>query len=234
MSSQALDLTPADVAEAAQSAGVGLFLDDFGNPFASFPCDRPATHRENWPISVKSKSFVRCLRSLLKRSRNWSLRRPLLRETVELLEAAAEERSEIITLSNRVASFEDGILIDRADADWNAIFVNDQGWRPLVLDTPRFRRHRHQMPLPEPTEGGSLDELFTFIPTPDPQHRLLLLTWLVSALVPTVTTPVTALRAAHIEWRIVGMSCPTPVSNSWSSLCRTLADRRLVESCGSG
>lgn len=93
----------------------------------------------------------------------------------------------------RIASLDDKIYVDLCDERWRAIEVDAAGWR--VVDDPpvRFRRARGMLALPEPTRGGSLDELREFVNVPDDAAWALVKAWLVAALAGDGPTPVLAL-----------------------------------------
>jgi hypothetical protein len=73
--------------------------------------------------------------------------------------------------------------IDLCDANWRAVRISTDGWE--VVDQPEvfFRRAQGMKPLPVPEEGGSLDELQSFINVSSDQFTLVK-GWLLAALRP--------------------------------------------------
>ncbi len=181
---------PEEVVALLKKTKIAFFHDEFGQLFADIDCGQPTPHREQWPLSPKSRPLCRRIRAIARKRKKWNLTRRVLRETIELLEADADGRTQEVTLSNRISESDGRIWIDMADPSWRSIEVDADGWRVASDNTPRFRRHRHQAALPDPVQGGKIDELFEIIPTDDESDRLLLLTWLISALMPSVITPI--------------------------------------------
>lgn len=214
--------SPEAIVKEIVKAGATFFLDDLGRAYASIPCREPMPHRENWPLSYKSKTCRRLLRSLIPIQLRGSIQRQCFREAIDLMEAIAADRTQEVTLANRISRSHDGsILIDMADPCWRAIQVSEKGWS--VQDTERavFRRHKHQRALPTPIPGGDINRLFDFVPTAEQKDRLLTLAWLVSALVPDVMTPI-----------MLRIGQPGGAKSTTSMMLRSLIDPSTTEILG--
>ena len=75
------------------------------------------------------------------------------------------------------------IYIDLADKEWRAIEIDEDGWR--VVDEPPvyFRRSNGMKSLPEPLEGGSIDnDLRPLLNVKNDNEFVLAVAWLLAAL----------------------------------------------------
>ena len=91
----------------------------------------------------------------------------------------------------RVGEQNSRLYVDLCDKQWRVVEIDARGWR-IRDDSPvRFLRRRGMMPLPEPTRGGSLDELRPFLNVKGGEEDFLLVTaWLVAVLRPKGPYPV--------------------------------------------
>ena len=112
---------------------------------------------------------------------------------LSVLEAKARFEGDEHAVFLRVAPHDGGIVIDMADAAWQAIEVTADGWQ--VIDNPpvRFRRAKAMLPMPMPAAGGSIGELRQFINVTD-EHYPLVLASLVAYLRPVGPYPVLCLH----------------------------------------
>ena len=120
-------------------------------------------HRETW--SIKSTSFRRWLIHqyfLLTKSAPGA---EAVRQAVEMIEAKASfgEDVPVREVFIRVGGHDGAIYIDLCDEDWNVVKVTTDGWS--IVDNPpvRFRRKPGMLPLPEPEQGGSIEDLRPFV-----------------------------------------------------------------------
>jgi hypothetical protein len=97
----------------------------------------------------------------------------------------------------RVAKHEGSLYIDLGTKDWQIVRVSADGWEIIPYsDCPvRFHRPECQLPLPIPTRGGSLDDLWRLLNFKEPD-RPLVLGWLLSCLTPDGAKPILALSGA--------------------------------------
>ena len=97
----------------------------------------------------------------------------------------------------RVARYEGSVYIDLGTKDWRIVRVSPDGWEIIPYsDCPvRFYRPECQLPLPIPTRGGSLDDLWRLLNFKE-SDRPLVLGWLLSCLTPDGAKPILALSGA--------------------------------------
>ena len=120
-------------------------------------------HRETQRI--KSINFKRWLMHQYWLNTGQTASSEAVRQAVEMIEAKALFDSDVPVreVFVRVGSQEGKVYIDLCDDQWRAIEVTQEGWH-VVNDPPvRFRRARGMLPLPEPEQGGSIEELRPFV-----------------------------------------------------------------------
>ena len=109
------------------------------------------------------------------------------------------------SVHTRIAETDGGILLDLADDQWRAVKITSAGWT-VITDVPvKFRRTRGALPIPEPTRGGSLDELHPFINLPDETQWSLFKAFLISALRPNRPQPILILTGEQGVGLVSGM-----------------------------
>lgn len=86
---------------------------------------------------------------------------------------------------------QDGVYwLDLCNDEWQCIRIDESGWHVMAGDgVPLFTRTPSMAPLPIPTPGGSLDELWPLVNIP-PELRLIMLAWLLECLRPETPFPV--------------------------------------------
>ena len=117
----------------------------------------------------------------------------------------------------RVAETPDAAWIDLGDRDCRVIRISGGGWTVENAAPVLFRRTALTAPMPLPQPGGTLDELWRFVPIAE-EDRDLLLAYMVAALIQAdVPHPVLLLSAEHgsakssTTRRIVDLIDPSPV-----------------------
>jgi hypothetical protein len=160
-----------------------------GEAFATFAVNG---HKETWVI--RSGGF-----------RSWLARRyhaetgrapsaQALEDTLGVLAGQAQYDGPERLLALRVAEHNGTIYLDLCDPDWRAVQIDADGWR-VVADPPvRFVRRRGMLALPEPVQGGSVDELRPLVNLPDADDWTLFLSRLLATLRPGKPFPVLALN----------------------------------------
>lgn len=100
-----------------------------------------------------------------------------------------------VELPLRVASHEQGVVIDLGGPDGHAVVVTPSGWTVVDRSPVLFRRTNLTMPLPVPIGAdGDADPLVFLRDLNADEHQLrLLVGWLIAALVPDIPHPVLAL-----------------------------------------
>jgi hypothetical protein len=149
-------------------------------------------HRETWPL--KSLWFRRWLRRLYYLEQKKSPNPDALKEAIECLDGIAMFEGKKVQVHLRVAGLEGRIYIDLGTDDWNAVEVDESGWRIDEEPPVRFRRSRGMRALPVPEDGGSLKALRRFLNVRDDDGFTLIVAWLLAALRPTGPYPVLAIN----------------------------------------
>ena len=161
-----------------------LFHTPEGEPFATIPV---GPVRQTWPL--KARGF-----------RDWQARRYFERyeaaansqaiaDSLGVLRGKALFQGPELPVFVRLAEQGGAIYLDLANDAWQAIEITAGGWR-VVTDPPvKFRRTRGMLPLPIPSRGGSVEDLWRFINV-EGRDRRLLLSWLIMAFRPIGPYPV--------------------------------------------
>lgn len=154
---------------------IRFFEDQYGDSWTTI--DRNG-HFENLNLESKSDSLINLIMKAYVDTQQEGVSLETIKQVVRYLSTSAESKR---TLYNRFAGSNDKCLIDMGDDDWNVLSITPD--RIEILDPkpiePIFARHGHQEALPIPKQGGSLEELFDFIPIKDPEIRILFKVWIV-------------------------------------------------------
>jgi len=164
-----------------ESARVELFHDDLGEAWGRVEVDE---HFELW--RCRSKQFKRWLAHLFWKREGAAPNSDAVSAALGVIEAKARFEGPEHTLHNRVALHDGAIWYDLSDPDWKAVRVSPDGWEIVSRPPILFRRHAHQRPQVVPVAGGDLHRLLALVNLQDLRHRLLLLVYVVSALVPDI------------------------------------------------
>src|SRR5262249_10621101 len=146
--------------------GGALFHDD-DTPYAIIPVSEagsaPDTHLE--VHNLKSISFRRWLAQKYFDGNGKAANGDALSSGLETLAGEACFKGEQRRVCIRVAEHEGRIYLDLRDAVWRVVEITSDGWQIIAAaDCPvMFRRTRGMVALPEPTHGGSVDDLLPFI-----------------------------------------------------------------------
>jgi hypothetical protein len=132
--------------ELAQDAE--LFHTPDGTPYADFVVH---AHRETWPI--RTKGFRRWLGRRYYEETRSAPNAEAMQAALGVIEARAHYDGPERTIATRVAGLDGRIYVDLCNAGWQAIEIDEDGWR--VIDEPpvRFRRAPGMLPLPTPERG---------------------------------------------------------------------------------
>ena len=131
-----------------------LFHAPAGDAYADFVVNG---HRETWP--VRSKGFRRWLARQYYEPTRSAPNAEAMQAALGIVEARAFYDGPERPVSTRVAAFEDRIYIDLGDSSWQAIEIDEDGWRIVDEAPTRFRRAPGMLALPVPQSGGSVDTL---------------------------------------------------------------------------
>jgi len=140
---------------------------------------------------IRSKRFRDFLSCVLWQREKRSVSSEGWSEAVNILEGLARfdgpEREAFL----RVGKHEGSIYIDLGTDDWRVVRVSPSGWEviPYSKCPIRFYRADCQLPLPIPTRGGSLEDLWQLLNVRE-ADRPLVLGWLLSTLTPDGSKPI--------------------------------------------
>ncbi len=73
----------------------------------------------------------------------------------------------------RIARHHDALYLDLADDQWRCVEITADGWQIIPRPPVRFVRSKAMRPLPSPTPGGSLDELWPLLNVDEQDHPLI-------------------------------------------------------------
>ena len=162
-----------------------LFHDQYREPHARVKVGHSYQIR-----NCRSEGFSRWMLHRFFASEGKAVNGAALADAKHHIEALAVFEGKQHELHNRVAATSGEIWIDMSDENSRAIRVTSAGWE-IVPDPPiLFVRYRHQAPQCEPNRGGDVHQLFKFISVRDWGDQVLLLTWLVSCLIPDIPHPI--------------------------------------------
>jgi hypothetical protein len=167
-----------------EAVGIELFHDPDQHGWASVRAD---DHWENYPL--RSRAFYLFLLKIFYCDTGASPGGRAIRAVLEIFEAKALFDGPECQVHLRVAQHNGKLYLDLCDQAWRAVEIDAEGWRIVGRPAPRFRRSRGSQPLPEPTSGGSLEELRSFLNI-DADGWALVRAFLVSALRPALPCPI--------------------------------------------
>src|SRR5262249_46684371 len=107
-----------------------------------------------------------------------------VRSAIEMIEARAQFDQEVAVrdVFVRVGGHAGKIYLDLCDDEWRAIEIGTDGWRVVANPPVRFRRAPGMLPLPEPTRGGSVATLRSFVNVGSDDDFILLVAYILAAL----------------------------------------------------
>jgi hypothetical protein len=146
---------------------------------------------------IRSKRFRDFLARVLWEREERSINSEGWSEAVNTLEGIARFKGPEREAFLRVGKHENCIYIDLGTEDWSVVRVSPSGWEiiPYINCPIRFYRPDCQLPLPIPTRGGSLDDLWQLLNVQE-TDRPLVLGWLLSCLTPDGSKPILTLSGA--------------------------------------
>ena len=136
-------------------------------------------HRESWPI--RSRGFRDWL---LHRYYNQTQSAPsgeAIRIAIETIGAKARFEAPQRDIFIRVGGYNGKIYLDLCNKEWEAVEIDEKGWRLVDKPLVRFRRAPGMEPLPIPMKGGSVEDLRPFVNVADDADFILLVSWLLAA-----------------------------------------------------
>ena len=137
-------------------------------------------HRETWPI--KSKGFRLWLTCRFFAETRGAPSSEAQQTALNAIEAQALFAGPKRTVCLRVGGYGGKVYLDLCDEAWQAVEIDDKGWR-VVQDPPiRFRRTAGMLPLPVPAGGGSIETLRSFLNVKSDADFVLAAAWLLGCL----------------------------------------------------
>ncbi len=158
-----------------------LFHDKAKDGYASITING---HKETWPLG--SRFFRQWLVRRYYEQTEKSPNSEALRQALNVIEAKAIFDGPEITLSLRVAEFENALWYDLANGAWQAVKITPDGW--TVVDSPPilFRRFKNTAAQVLPERGGSLDLLKKYINLKDKEDWMLLTALIIHTYIPGI------------------------------------------------
>jgi hypothetical protein len=141
---------------AADAAELFHTVDD--EAYASIPVD---SHRE--VHRLKDRGFKRWLGKLFYDQHGRVPNSQAMNDALGVLEGKARYSSPQQEVFVRIARREEAIYLDLGDPSWRAVKITGSEWKVVGRPKVKFRRPPGMRALPEPEEGGSLEELRQFI-----------------------------------------------------------------------
>ena len=158
---------------------VVLFHDEQGNGHIALDIEG---HRE--VRLCKSKAIKNWLSHEIYRTQNKAPGGEVLNSILGVLEGKARFEGQEIKLENRIAWLKDNLLYDLTDKDWQAVEINEDGWKKVNNPPILFKRYPHHKAQVEPSNDGEVRLFLKYINVVNPEHNLLLLVFLISCFIP--------------------------------------------------
>jgi hypothetical protein len=171
------------------AAALDLWHDADGAGYADIRIDG---HRETH--ALRSRPFRDYLARRYYLAHRRAVSAEALREALDVLGGRARWECPEHLVAVRVAGDDERIYVDLGDPQWRVVEIDGAGWRIIAEPPLRFRRPRGLLPLPEPTRGGSLEDLRPFLNLKTEDDWRLVGAWLVAALRPRGPYPVLLLH----------------------------------------
>jgi hypothetical protein len=154
-----------------------LFHASNGVAFADLDVDG---HRETWP--VRTKGFRRWLAREFYESTGGAPGSEALQSALNVIEAKAHFDGPEREVHVRVGGVEGKLYLDLGDDLWQAVEIDQSGWRVIESPPVRFRRAAGVKPLPLPVAGGSIETLRSFLNVRTDADFVLVIAWALAVL----------------------------------------------------
>jgi hypothetical protein len=177
----------------ALASGLSLWHTPEREPWGSFEVEGIVHH-----YPVRGRDFRTWLGGIYYGQKGKPLYAQALQDALATLEAQATFQGTQHPVFVRLAWHEGRIYFDLSRPDRQVVEIAPTGWRVIAsADCPvRFRRTPHQLPLPLPEPGGSLEPLLQLLPLREARDRVVLLGWLVGVLNPWGGYPILLLQGS--------------------------------------
>jgi hypothetical protein len=174
------------------STAAGLFHTPNATGYADISVNG---HRETW--AIRSKSFRQWLAREFYQRDGGVPNATAMQSALALIEAKAHFDGPERQVFVRVGSHDGRQYLDLADAGWNAIEIDEDGWRLEAEPPLRFRRAAGMLPLPIPERGGQIEKLRPFLNVKADDDFGLAVAWLLAAFRDRGPYPVLALSGVQ-------------------------------------
>jgi hypothetical protein len=145
-------------------------------------------------VPIRDRQFRHALALIFNGvTRNFPLERDLT-PICDFAEAQASYGNQIHEVSLRVAPHCGKIYVDLCNSAWEAVEIDEQGWRVVTKPPVKFRRAGGMLPLPTPTRGGSIAQLRPFLNLSGLDDFILVVAWLCMGFHPTGEYPLLVLE----------------------------------------
>jgi putative DNA primase/helicase len=169
-----------------------LFHTPAREPFASL---RVKDHWENYRI--KSPRFEDCLSAMCYHRYGAVPSHKALAEASSTLAGNALYANSEKQIHVRLAGHGGAIYLDLANDSWEAVRITGEGWEIVPHAPVKFVRAPGMQALPRPVDGGTIDDLRSFLNFANEDHWRLAVSWLVGSLRPNNPYPILILEGTH-------------------------------------
>ena len=136
-------------------------------------------HRETWPI--QRNGFKRWLRQRYYEETQGAPNSEAMKSALNTIEARAHFGFPQHDVYLRTAHYDGKLYLDLTNESWQAVEIDEIGWRVIPKPPVRFRRTDSMLPLPFPKQGGSLKSLRPFLNVGDDEF-VLVIAWALAVL----------------------------------------------------
>lgn len=190
-----------------------LFHDEQKNGYISLEIEG---HQEI--LSLKSKAMKRWVAHQIYTTQRKAPSGEIIKNVLSVLEGKALFEGEEIQLQNRVSWYNNELFYDLTNSNHQVVKINKDGWEVLDKAPIIFKRYPHNKTQVVPSKTGDINLLLNYVNIASPEHRLLLLVFLVSCFVPGIPHAMLVIFGAQ------GSS-----KSTLSKLARLLVDPSLIE-----
>lgn len=163
-----------------------LFHDQFGEPFAAIT--EKGVRRV---LPLRSRNFKRWFSGTYFCQTGNAAGSDAITNALNVLESKAIYEGDKKLLSTRFAESDNAIWVALFDEGQRAVKVTSSGWSVEQTPPILFRPHNHQHALPEPAKSGADAKLiFDFLNLSDDKEKVLILSWLVTSMIPNIPRPI--------------------------------------------
>lgn len=145
-------------------------------------------------LSVRRDEFESWLQYHYCKANGVAAKKARVEEVITTFVAKARYEAPKRNLFVRFARLDDELWIDLGDEKRRAVKVTTDGWTVVDKPPPLFKRFKHMLPLPLPTDGGDMKTILDHLRLKRPEQKLLALTWLATATVADIPRPILMLH----------------------------------------